>query len=80
MNTLRTYSLMFLGLPIMLFCSKGAMPGMYRMAENSMVPSTLKCTWPRGSRNSAKVCLKNSLYCSSVTWAKKGVMVRGGGG
>ena len=41
-------------------CSNGAMPGTYSSAENSIVPSTLKCTCASGSRNSPKVALKNS--------------------
>jgi hypothetical protein len=32
------------------------MPGTNSTAVNSMVPSTLKCTWAMGSRNSPKVC------------------------
>lgn len=45
-------------------CSKGAMPGTKRRAENSMVPSTLKCVCARGSRNSRKVVVKKVLYSS----------------
>ncbi len=43
-------------------CSKGAMPGTNRSAENSMVPSTLKWFCANGSRNSRKVVLKNASY------------------
>ena len=38
-------------------CWNGAMPGINSIAENSIVPSTLKCTCVKGSRNSEKVCL-----------------------
>lgn len=48
-------------------CSKGAMPGTKSIAVNSMVPSTLKCEWARGSRNSLKVCLKKASYSSLPT-------------
>ena len=48
-------------------CSKGAMPGTKRSAENSMVPSTLKCACASGSRNSRKVVLKKALYSSWST-------------
>ena len=45
-------------------CSKGAMPGTKSSAENSMVPSTLKCDCASGSRNSRKVVLKKAPYSS----------------
>lgn len=53
-------------------CSKGAMPGTKRSAENSMVPSTLKCVCARGSRNSRKVVVKKVLYSSWPTCAAHG--------
>ena len=49
-------------------CSKGAMPGTKSSAENSMVPSTLKCVCASGSRNSRKVVVKKVLYSSWPTW------------
>lgn len=56
MKTRLTYSLMERDLAAQFCCSKGAMPGTNSTAVNSMVPSTLKCTWAMGSRNSPKVC------------------------
>ena len=53
-------------------CSKGAMPGTKSSAENSMVPSTLKCVCASGSRNSRKVVVKKVLYSSWPTWAAQG--------
>ena len=47
------------------------MPGTKSSAENSMVPSTLKCVCASGSRNSRNVVVKKVLYSSWPTWTKQ---------
>mmetsp|Transcript_9082 Transcript_9082/g.20596 ORF Transcript_9082/g.20596 Transcript_9082/m.20596 type:complete len:222 (+) Transcript_9082:1187-1852(+) len=67
MNTRRTKSLIARDFCIMSCCSKGAMPGTNKIERNSMSPSTAKCVFASGSRNSLNVDLKNSLYDSCST-------------